>query len=329
MNPERDIHSHLRETEVPLLLEEVEKEVGKIVVGQKEVIRGIIRAILCGGHVLLEGLPGVAKTLMIESLAKVLGCNNKRIQFTVDLLPTDITGITKFNEKEQDFEVIKGPIFTNLLVADEINRSPPKTQSALLEAMQERKVSIAKVSYDLPKPFFVMATLNPLEQSGVYSLPEAQVDRFLFKLIVPYPESDEEEKILDSNVSLNSLDDFKLKPVLNSSKILDLQKKVKKVYSSLEIKKYIVDIVRETRTKEGEFGKYILFGCSPRASISIYIASKAEALLNGRNYVLPEDVKTVAYPILRHRLILSYEAEADKIDPDEIIKRLLKNVSAP
>ncbi len=318
-----------KESDLPKILEAIEKEVGKLVVGQKEVVKGIFRAILCGGHVLLEGLPGVAKTLIIEVLSKVLGCSSKRVQFTVDLLPTDITGITKFNEKEQDFEIIKGPIFTNLLIADEINRSPPKTQSALLEAMQERKVSIAKVSYDLPKPFFVMATENPLEQSGVYSLPEAQVDRFLFKLIVSYPENDEEEKILESNISIKNFEDFDLKPILSADKIVALQKKAKEVYSSPEIKKYIVSLVSETRKKEGPLGKYIMFGGSPRASISLYIASKAEALIRGRNYVLPEDVKAVAYPILRHRLILSFEAEADKVTSDQIIKELLKIVSAP
>ena len=319
----------VKEEEVPILLEKIEKEVGKLVVGQEDVLKGIVRAILCGGHVLLEGLPGVAKTLMIETLATVLGCNSKRVQFTVDLLPTDITGITKYNEKEQDFEVIKGPVFTNLLIADEINRSPPKTQSALLEAMQERKVSISKVSYDLPNPFFVMATENPLEQSGVYSLPEAQVDRFLFKLIVSYPETEDEEKILESNISIKNFKDFGITPVLNAEKIVSLQEKVKKVYSSPEIKKYIVALVNETRKKDGPLSKYIQYGCSPRASISLYIASKAEALLNGRNYVVPEDVKEVIYPILRHRLILNFEAEADEITSENVISDLLKAVSAP
>lgn len=319
----------LTEEEVPRIFSLIEKEVGKLVIGQTDVIRGIIIAILSGGHVLLEGVPGVAKTLIIETISKALGCNSKRIQFTVDLLPTDITGITKYNEKEKDFEVMKGPIFTNLLVADEINRSPPKTQSALLEAMQEKKVTIAKVSYDLPKPFFVMATENPLEQSGVYSLPEAQVDRFLFKLIVPYPKNDEEEKILDSNTSIKEFGDYDIKAVLNPQKILRLQQKVRDVYSSPEIKDYIVRLVSETRSKQTGYGKYILVGCSPRASISLYIASKAEALLSGRNYVLPADVKAVAYPVLRHRLILSFEAEADKVTPDDIIKSLLRSVSAP
>jgi MoxR-like ATPase len=319
----------IKENEVPKIFNEVVEEVGKLVVGQRGVIRGIFLAIICGGHVLLEGLPGVAKTLTIEALAKVLGCHSKRIQFTVDLLPTDITGITKYNEKEKDFEVVRGPIFTNLLVADEINRSPPKTQSALLEAMQERKVSISKVSYELPKPFFVMATENPIEQSGVYSLPEAQVDRFLFKLIVPYPEEEDEERILESNISIKSFDDFNLKPVLNSDKIISLQKKVKGVYSSSEIKNYIVRLVNETRKKNNSISKYILFGCSPRASISLYIASKAEALLNGRKYVIPQDVKAVAHFILRHRLILSFEAESEKKTSDEIIDEILKIVSAP
>jgi MoxR-like ATPase len=315
------------EEEIPKILLEIEREVGKLIVGQSEIIRGIMISILSGGHVLLEGVPGVAKTLLISALSKVLGCNSKRVQFTVDLLPTDITGIVTFNEKQKDFEVMKGPIFTNILIADEINRSPPKTQSALLEAMQERRVSIAKVSYDLPAPFFVMATENPLEHNGVYSLPEAQIDRFLFKLLVPYPDNEEEEKILESNISIKNFEDFDLKPILNPHKIIDLQKKVREVYSSQEIKNYIVRLVSETRNKNHSLSKYILFGCSPRASISLYIASKAEALLCGRNYVLPADVRAVIYPILRHRLILSFEAEVDKITPDEIIKNLLKNVT--
>lgn len=315
--------------ELPRIYSEFEKEVKKLIVGQEEVIRGIFLSILCGGHVLLEGLPGVAKTLIIRTVAKVLGCQSNRIQFTVDLLPTDISGITKFDEKENDFKVIKGPIFTNLLVADEINRSPPKTQSALLEAMQEKKVTISKTSYDLPNPFFVMATENPIEQSGVYTLPEAQIDRFLFKLIVPHPKEEEEEQILETNTSFKKFEEYEFKEILTPKKILELQKKVLEVYSSPEIKNYIVRLVNETRKENNYFGKYILYGCSPRASISLHTASKAEALLNGRNYVLPRDVKAVVHSILRHRIILSFEAESEKKTTDELIDQLLKIVSAP
>ncbi|MEM4330646.1 MAG: MoxR family ATPase [Candidatus Pacearchaeota archaeon] len=315
--------------EIPLILERIEEEVGKVVIGQKDIIRDIFVSILCEGHVLVEGVPGIAKTLIIESLARVLGCHSKRIQFTVDLLPTDITGITVFNEKIKDFEVIKGPIFTNLLIADEINRSPPKTQSALLEAMQERKVSIGRVDYSLPRPFFVMATQNPIEQSGVYPLPEAQIDRFLFKLLINYPKREEEEMILENNVTIRNLSDYNLQSVLTPSVILSLQQKVKEVYCSPHVKKYIVELVSLTRDKYFPYSKYILVGASPRASISLFIASKAVALINGRNFVIPEDVKKVIHNVLRHRIILSFEAEADKINTDFIIDYLLKTVGAP
>ncbi|MEM4181934.1 MAG: MoxR family ATPase [Candidatus Pacearchaeota archaeon] len=315
--------------EVPVFIERIDRELSKIIVGQKGIFKDIFRAVLCEGHVLLEGVPGIAKTLMIQSLAKILGCNANRIQFTVDLLPTDILGITMYNEMEKNFEIVKGPIFANFLIADEINRSPPKTQSALLEAMQERKVSIGKTDFPLPRPFFVMATQNPIEQSGVYPLPEAQVDRFLFKLIMKYPNSEEEEKILETNITTKNFNDYDLKAVLSPEKIIDLQKKVKNVYCSPEVKRYIVDIVQLTREKNTEISKYLVYGASPRASISLYIAAKAEALMNGRNYVVPEDVKNVAHVVLRHRLILSFEAEADKISSDEIVDYLIKNVPAP
>jgi MoxR-like ATPase len=313
---------------VEVSVNEIEKEVAKIMVGQKEIIRDLLRAVICDGHVLLEGVPGVAKTVLIKALSHAMGCDMKRVQFTVDLLPTDILGITKFNEKRNDFEVIKGPIFSNFLIADEINRSPAKTQSALLEAMQEKKVTIGKVTYNLSRPFIVLATENPIEQSGVYSLPEAQLDRFLFKVIMKYPSHDEEKEILHKNTTTADFEDFNLKKVLNPAKILALQKKVKDVYCSEEMKDYIVRLIQKTRSKDKDFSysKYVSFGASPRASISIFIAAKAEALINGRNYVIPTDVKAVIYPVLRHRILLNYEAEADNVTTDMVIEQILKTV---
>ncbi len=313
---------------IKLVIDEIEKEVEKIVKGQREVIRGVIRAIFCDGHVLVEGVPGTAKTLLIRAIAKVMGCEMKRVQFTVDLLPTDIIGINTYNPKK-GFEVVKGPIFANFVIADEINRSPPKTQSALLEAMQEKQVTISKKTYILPEPFFVMATENPIEVSGVYSLPEAQVDRFLFKLLIGYPKFNEEISILDTNITINKFEDYDLKPILSPEKIIELQKKTKDIFTSEVIKDYIVRIVGKTRNKGFDYARFISFGASPRASISLYIASKAEALMNGRNYVIPEDVKKVSYSVLRHRIILNFEAEAEKISADKIIKHILDTVSVP
>jgi len=324
----RDMKEMREDFEVQKIVKEIEDEIGKIVVGQREIVRGLIRAILCNGHVLVEGVPGIAKTLIVKSMAKVMGCEMKRIQFTVDLLPTDITGIMSYSPGK-GFQIIKGPIFANFIIADEINRSPPKTQSAMLEAMEERAVTIARETYELPKPFFVMATENPIEVSGVYTLPEAQVDRFLFKLLIPYSQFDEEIKILEQNVSLKEFEDFELNKVLSPKKILELQEKTKKVFSSDEIKNYIVSIVDETRSKNFDYSKYISYGASPRASIAMFIASKAEALMNGHDYVLPEDVKAVAYAVLRHRIILNYEAEADKITCDKIIEHILDRIKAP
>jgi len=315
-------------TKVKEAIEQIYVESAKAVVGQKEITKALVRAILCDGHVLVEGVPGVAKTLLIKSIADSLGCESKRVQFTVDLLPTDITGIQSYTQ-EKGFEIIKGPIFANFILADEINRSPPKTQSALLEAMQEKMVTIARETYQLPLPFFVMATENPLENSGVYQLPEAQVDRFLFKIIMGYPTPEEEVLILDQNMTLRKFEEFGIKAVLSPQKILDLQKEVKKVYASEIIKKYIVRIVNVSREKEHEFSKYVEYGASPRASIALFIASKAEALMNGRDYVIPTDVQEVAYPILRHRLIINYQAEAEGITTDKVIKQILNVVKAP
>ena len=318
----------VKNNDIKQILLEVEKEMSKVVVGQNDIIHGLLRAVICDGHVLVEGVPGVAKTLIVRTMARILGCDMKRIQFTVDLLPTDITGIMSYAPKK-GFEIIKGPVFTNFILADEINRSPPKTQSALLEAMQEKNVTIARETYGLPIPFFVMATENPLEVSGVYSLPEAQIDRFLFKLLMDYPTSEDEKAILKKNITINKFEDYDLKAILNPKKILDLQAQAKRVFTSEIIEEHIVKIVKETRNKTGEFGKYISYGASPRASIALYIASKAEALMLGRDYVIPEDVKTVVFPVLRHRIILNYEAEPEQITTDEIIKHILSKVNTP
>ena len=311
--------------EIAGIISQIKKEVAKVVVGQEKVINGFICAILCDGHVLLEGVPGIAKTLIVKTLAKVSGCNSKRIQFTVDLLPSDILGITTYTP-EKGFETIKGPIFANFIIADEINRSPPKTQSALIEAMQEKQVTIGKETFKLPLPFFVMANNNPLETSGVYSLPEAQIDRFLFKLLIEYPKNEEEKKIMENNITLKKFEDFHINAILSPEKIIEMQKITKNIYTDKKVKDYIVRIIDKTRKKDFEHGKYIEWGGSPRANIGLFIASKAWALMNGRNYVIPEDVKDIAHYVLRHRLILNYKAKAEKIDSDTIINEILEMI---
>jgi MoxR-like ATPase len=304
------------------------KEIAKAVIGQEEIVDDLIRAILCDSHVLVEGVPGIAKTLTIRALAEASGCEGKRIQFTVDLLPSDIVGITTYTPKK-GFETIKGPIFANFVIADEINRAPPKTQSALLEAMQERQVTIGKKTYQLPPPFFVMATENPLETSGVYPLPEAQVDRFLFKLLMEYPKPDEETIIMEKNMTLENFEDFDIKAVTSGEKIISMQQLVKRIYLGDKIRKYILDIVNLTRTKNIEHGKYLEWGASPRASIGMFIASKANALMRGRNFVMPKDIKEVAHKILRHRIILTYRAKAEGVDSDKVIDEILEKIRVP
>lgn len=307
-------------------LQKIKKEMGKVVMGQEKIVEGLIMGLLCDAHVLVEGVPGIAKTLAIRALASASGCSVKRIQFTVDMLPTDIIGITNYTP-EKGFEIIKGPIFANFLIADEINRAPPKTQSALIEGMQEKQVTIGRKKFHLPLPFFVMATENPLENAGVYPLPEAQIDRFLFKLIMGYPKRDVEKEVMETNMTLRKFEDFGLKAVTHPKEIMRMQKVVKKVYLDDNIKNYILSIVEKTRTKDFPNGEYISYGSSPRASIGLFIASKARALMQGRNYVLPEDVKHVVYDVLRHRLILSYKATIQKISSDLIIKELLNSVN--
>jgi MoxR-like ATPase len=307
-------------------INKMRKEISKAVSGQEEIVNSLILALLCDGHVLLEGVPGIAKTLAIKTLAVVSGCTSKRIQFTVDLLPTDITGITTYSPGK-GFETIKGPVFSNFIIADEINRSPSKTQSALIEAMQEKQVTIAKETFLLPKPFFVMATMNPIEQSGVYELPEAQIDRFLFKLVMKYPEIKDESRIMEDNITLKKFEDFNINSITSGIDIIKMQKLVKRVYIDEKVKNYILNIVQKTRTKDFEYGEYIDWGASPRASIALFIASKAHAMLNGRNFVIPSDVKMVIHEILRHRIILTYRASAEKIDSDKVINKILSIVN--
>ncbi|MBD3253265.1 AAA domain-containing protein [Candidatus Pacearchaeota archaeon] len=300
-------------------------EMSKVLIGQHEIVNGLIMGLLCNAHVLVEGVPGIAKTLAIRALAKVSGCSVKRVQFTVDMLPTDIIGITNYTPGK-GFEVIKGPIFSNFLIADEINRSPPKTQSALIEGMQERQVTIGRERYFLPSPFFVMATENPIESAGVYPLPEAQIDRFLFKLLMGYPKEKEEKIVMESNMSLQRFDSFDIKSVVTPDEIVRMQEIVKKVYVDDNVKSYILSIVRKTRKKDFPTAEFITYGSSPRASIGLYIASKARALMKGRNYVLPEDVKSIVFPVLRHRLILSYRANIKKISEDFVIGDILNSI---
>ena len=306
-------------------IRKIKQEIGRVVVGQEKVIDGLIRALVCNGHVILEGVPGIAKTLLIRSLGRVSGCNVKRIQFTVDLLPTDIIGLTIYRDK-LGFEMVKGPVFANFVIADEINRAPPKTQSALLEAMQEKQVTIGRKTFCLPKPFFVMATKNPIEAAGVYSLPEAQVDRFLFKLLIKYPKIEEEKLVMRKNIEMQSFEEFNLKQIISPIEIIRMQSLLRGVYLSQSLENYIVNIVDYTRNKKNKYSKYIEWGASPRASIAFFMASKAEALMKGRSFVVPEDIKSVALDILRHRLILSYEAEANNITADYLITNILNEI---
>ncbi|MBU0628838.1 MAG: MoxR family ATPase [Nanoarchaeota archaeon] len=312
-------------------LAEIKKEIGKAVIGQEKVIEGCLRAILANGHLLIEGVPGIAKTLLIRALAQASGCKFNRIQFTVDLLPTDIVGITAYN-KDKGFYTIKGPVFANFVIADEINRAPPKTQSALLEAMQEKQVTIGKETFSLELPFFVMANNNPIESGGTYQLPEAQIDRFLIKLNMGYPTAEEEQKILKTNISLNKFEDFKINAAITPKKIIEMQKTTKEIFLSEDIEKYIVELVDATRNPEKykiKTGKYIEYGCSPRAAIGLFIVSKADALMNGKSFVTPQNVKNIAHDVMRHRLILNYEGQAEGIKADDIITEILSKVAVP
>lgn len=312
-------------------LKEVRRELGKAVIGQDAIIKRLLIAILADGHVLIEGVPGLAKTLIVSSLAASLEASFARIQFTPDLLPADITGTLIFNQKTAEFTPKKGPIFANFILADEINRAPSKVQSALLEAMQERQVTIGDSSEHLPEPFFVMATQNPIEQEGTYPLPEAQVDRFMMKLLIRYPSLQEERQILELMVDPQPIE---IRPVLSPDKIKGMRQVMHTVFMEDKLVDYILDLVQATRHPEryprlSNLSLLINYGASPRASINLARAAKAHAYLEGRGYVIPDDIKAIGRDVLRHRIVLSYEAEAEEIQSEEIIGRILDQIEVP
>ncbi|MDR0377469.1 MAG: MoxR family ATPase [Spirochaetaceae bacterium] len=333
------------------LLDRSRAELARRIVGQGEIIDGLLTALIAGGHILLEGVPGLAKTLAVRSLAEITALQFKRIQFTPDLLPADITGTLMWEQNTGQFRVRRGPVFANLILADEINRAPAKVQSALLEAMEERQVTIGETTYPLPEPFLVLATQNPIEHEGTYNLPEAQLDRFFLKLLVPYPRIDEEARIVEQQAAEDAEGVSPLSPVLDPPRREALRAAVRTVRIDPRITGYLVSVVAATRppvSKGGGVGvgssrsgegerrqdrdglcQYIAFGASPRASIALYQCCRIRALFEGRAFVTPEDVKAAAFPVLRHRIVLSYEAEADGLDTDGVISRILALVPAP
>lgn len=313
-----------------LFLQDLKKEINKIIVGQEDLIDKMLTALIADGHMLIEGVPGLAKTLTVSTLSEVLNTSFQRIQFTPDLIPADITGTQIFNPKDATFTARKGPIFANLILADEINRSPAKVQSALLEAMQERQVTIGDKTYELPKMFMVMATQNPIEHEGTYPLPEAQVDRFMFKVNITYPEKDEEKQILQK-VGIDSLP--KISSQIKEADILKAREAVGSIYVDEKVKNYIVDLVFATRNPASyglnKLSSYISFGASPRATIYLTQASKAYAFLNGRGYVTPEDIKAIGMDVLQHRILLTYEAEAENVTAQDIVNQVFEAVDVP
>ena len=312
------------------VINQIRTEVHKVIVGQEELIDGLILALLCNNHVLIEGVPGLAKTLSVTTLAGMLRASFQRIQFTPDLLPADVIGTLIYNPKTGDFTTKKGPVFANIILADEINRAPAKVQSALLEAMQERQVTIGDGTYPLDDPFLVMATQNPIEQEGTYPLPEAQVDRFMFKIRVSYPNKAEEHEILKKMARTNPVVD--VAPIITPTDVKRLRALSDEIYMDEKIEEYIVSLVEASRNPDSyklDIGQYIRYGASPRASIFLAMASKANALIEGRGYVTPQDVKTIAMNVLRHRVILTYEAEAEEKTSEDIIEMILQTVDVP
>ena len=302
----------------------------QIIVGQKHLVESLLIGLLSDGHVLLEGVPGLAKTLAIKTLASLIDAQYSRVQFTPDLLPADVIGTMVYSQKDETFQVKKGPVFANFVLAGEINRAPAKVQSALLEAMQERQVTIGTETFPLPEPFLVLATQNPIEQEGTYPLPEAQVDRFMLKVVIDYPKMEEEKLIIRQNING---DKFNVKPILKAQEIIEARKVVRQVYLDEKIERYIVDIVFATRYPEKydlkELKDMIGFGGSPRASINLALAARTYAFIKRRGYVIPEDVRAVAHDVLRHRIGLTYEAEAINLTSDEIISKILNKVEVP
>ena len=312
-------------------VKDLKEGIGKVIVGQDELIDKILISVIANGHILLEGVPGLAKTLTINTVANLINSEFKRIQFTPDMLPADLLGTLIYNQKTGDFMTKKGPIFSNIILADEINRAPSKVQSALLEAMQERQITIGEETFKLDLPFLVLATQNPIEQEGTYPLPEAQVDRFMLKVLVDYPSMEEEKKIL-SRVAKTNID-TKQKSVVNSKTILEAQALLNDIYIAPKILDYILNIVFATRNPEqfklGQLKDLISFGASPRASINLVLAAKAKAFIDGRGYVIPEDIRYIGKDVLRHRMLLSYEAEAEEITSEELIDQLFKEIPVP
>ena len=300
------------------------------IVGQKHLVDSLLIALLANGHVLLEGVPGLAKTLAIKTLASLIDAKYSRIQFTPDLLPADVVGTMVYSAKQEKFEVRRGPVFANFVLADEINRAPAKVQSALLEAMQERQVTIGKDTFKLDDPFLVLATQNPIEQEGTYPLPEAQVDRFLIKVIIGYPNKEEEKQIIRQNIKAEKRE---VSALVKPEDIIEVRKIVQQIYVDEKIERYIVDIVFATRFPQdyglNDLTSIISFGASPRASISLALAARAYAFLKGRGYVIPEDVRAVCHDVMRHRIGLSYEAEANNISADEVIREILDKIAVP
>ena len=302
----------------------------QVIVGQKHLVESLLIGLLADGHVLLEGVPGLAKTLAIKTLASLIDAKYSRIQFTPDLLPADVIGTMVYSQKDESFQVKKGPVFANFVLADEINRAPAKVQSALLEAMQERQVTIGKETFRLPEPFLVLATQNPIEQEGTYPLPEAQVDRFMLKVVIDYPKLEAEKLIIRQNIGGERKE---LRPLMKADEIIEARNVVRQVYLDEKIEKYIVDIVFATRYPEKyglkELKEMIGFGGSPRASINLALAARSYAFIKRRGYVVPEDVRAVAHDVLRHRIGLTYEAEADNLTSDEIVSQILNKVEVP
>ncbi len=308
-------------------------EIHKVVVGQEEMIERTFMGLLCGGHVLLEGAPGLAKTLTVNTLARALQLDFRRVQFTPDLLPSDVLGTVIYNHQTGTFSNKKGPIFANVLLADEINRAPAKVQSALLEAMAERQVTIGDQTYELPRPFLVLATQNPIEQEGTYNLPEAQLDRFMFKAKVGYPSPDEELAIMQRMGGGPEAQKPEVSPVIGPQEIESVRKTIDQIIIEAPVQKYIIDVVVSTRDPGAaglqSLGPFIDFGASPRASIALYQAARAHAFMRHRGYVSPEDIKAVAPDVLRHRIILSYEAEAEGVTVEQIVRQILEHVQVP
>lgn len=302
----------------------LKEEINKVIIGQDYMVDRILIGLLTGGHILLEGVPGLAKSLTASTIANTIGVDFKRIQFTPDLLPADILGTEIYKQNTGEFIIKKGPIFGNLILADEINRAPAKVQSALLEAMQEKQVTIGETTYELDKPFLVIATQNPLEQQGTYQLPEAQQDRFMLKLKIQYPNKEEERKII-KRFSREQASEPEVKEILSGMDIFEMRKKIDSIYLDENIENYVLDIIFKTR----EASEYIACGASPRASINLIKAAKCRAFMQGRGYVVPDDIKAMVYDILRHRILLTYEAEAEDITSEEIITEILEQVNLP